>query len=123
VDQGDSSPGAQGCPVPEIRASMFPVGRSPAGAGTPAVAWFQAPLRYCSPMGYMASSPGRSWQAPCSPGEVHPLPRRSPAIVAGRSWRGRTGAPRAESVLRGIIVYRNRHQADTGPGALEDLAR
>jgi len=25
--------------------------------------------------------------------------------------------------LRGIIVYRNRHQADTGPGALEDLAR
>jgi len=117
VDQGDSSPGAQGCPVPEIRASMFPVGRSPAGAGTPAVAWFQAPLRYCSPMGYMASSPGRSWQAPCSPGEAHTL-CRSPAIVAGRFWWGR-----AESVLRGIFIYRNRHQADTGPGALEDLAR
>jgi hypothetical protein len=27
------------------------------------------------------------------------------------------------ALLRGIIVYRNRHQADTGPGALEDLAR
>ena len=29
----------------------------------------------------------------------------------------------APALLRGIIVYRNRHQADTGPGALEDLAR
>ena len=54
-----------------------------ADAGTPVVAWFRAPLRYCSPMGYMAPPPGRSRQTPCSPGEAHTL-CRSPAIVAGR---------------------------------------